>query len=94
LKLEELFYFPVRTAPLITSEYGDRTLQVTEEGHILTNVEVTRKFAEKIKAAIRDQIGPTIPQEAATFRRGTGGMTTEQINASEALQKLFKRKPE
>jgi hypothetical protein len=83
--------FLVYTAK-ITSEFGERPIEVTEEGHILTNVEVTRKFAEKIKAAIRNQIGPNIPKDAATFRRGTQGMTAEQINASEALRNLFKRK--
>jgi major membrane immunogen (membrane-anchored lipoprotein) len=83
--------FLVYTAK-ITSEYGDGPVEVTESGYILANVEATRKFAEKIKAAIRDQIGPNIPQEAARFRRRTAGMTSEQINASEALRNLFKKK--
>jgi major membrane immunogen (membrane-anchored lipoprotein) len=83
--------FLVYTAK-ITSEFGDKPVEVTEEGFILANVEVTRKFAEKIKAAIRDQIGPNIPQEAARFRRGTDGQTVERINASEALRNLFKKK--
>jgi major membrane immunogen (membrane-anchored lipoprotein) len=76
----------------ITSEFGDRPVEVTEEGFILANVEVTRKFAEKIKAAIRDQIGPNIPMDAASFRRGTQGLTREQINASEALRTIFRKK--
>ena len=83
--------FLVYTAK-ITSEFGDKPVEVTEEGFILANVEVTRKFAEKIKAAIRDQIGPNIPQEAARFRRGADGQTVERINASEALRNLFKKK--
>ena len=83
--------FLVYTAK-ITSEYGDTPLEVTEGGFILANVEVTRKFAEKIKAAVRDQMGPNIPKDAAMFRRGTGGMTGEQINASEALRNIFKKK--
>jgi len=83
--------FLVYTAT-ITSEYGGRPLQVTEEGFILANVEVTRKFAEKIKAAIRDEIGPDIPMDAAMFRRGAEGVTVERINASEALRSLFKKK--
>jgi hypothetical protein len=83
--------FLVYTAK-ITCEYGDRSLEVAEEGFILANVEVTRKFAEKIKAAVRDEIGPTIPKDAARFRRGTEGMTGERINASEALRNLFKKK--
>jgi len=83
--------FLVYTAK-ITSEYGDRPLEVTEEGFILANVEVTRKFAQKIKAAVRDEIGPNIPKDAARFRRGTEGMSGERINASEALRNLFKKK--
>ena len=51
----------------ITSEYGDRPLEVTEQGFILANVEVTRKFAEKIKAAVRDQIGPASPETPPRF---------------------------
>jgi major membrane immunogen (membrane-anchored lipoprotein) len=83
--------FLVYTAT-ITSEYGDRPLDVSEEGFILNNLEVTRKFAEKIKAAVRDAIGPTIPRDAARFRRGTEGVPVERINASEALRNLFKKK--
>ena len=76
----------------IVSEYGDRSVEVTEEGHILANVEVTRKFAEKIKAAILDEIGPGIPQDAIQFRRGTQGLTGEPVNMPDALRKLFKKK--
>lgn len=83
--------FLVYTAK-ITSEYGDRPLEVTEEGFILANVEVTRKFAEKIKAVVRDEIGPNIPQDAARFRRGSEGVTAERINVSEALRNLFRKK--
>ena len=83
--------FLVYTAK-ITSEYGDRPLEVKEEGFILANVEVTRKFAEKIKAAVRAEIGPNIPKDAARFRRGTEGMTVERINATETLRNLFKKK--
>jgi hypothetical protein len=73
----------------VVSEYGDRSVDVTEEGHILANVEVTRKFAEKIKVAILDEIGPGIPQDAIQFRRG---MTGERIDVSDALRNLFKKK--
>jgi hypothetical protein len=76
----------------ITSEYGNAVAEVTEDGYILNNVEVTRKFAEKIKAAIRDQIGPTIPKEAGKFRRGTEHAAIERINASDALRNIFKKK--
>lgn len=83
--------FLVYTAK-ITSEYGDEPVEVTEEGFILNNVEVTRKFAEKIKAAIRNQLGPGIPRDAAMFRRGTGGATVERGDAGDALRNIFKKK--
>lgn len=76
----------------ITSEYGGEPIEVKEEGFILGNVEVTRKFADRIKAAIRNQIGPDIPRDAAAFRRGTQGMMPAQINAQEALRKIFGKK--
>ena len=76
----------------ITSEYGDTPLEVTEEGFILANVEVTRRFAEKIKAAVRDRVGPTIPRDAALFRRGSQGATAERMNAAEAFRNIFKKK--
>ena len=76
----------------IVSEYGERSIDVTEEGHILTNVEVTRKFAEKIKGAILEEIGPEIPQDAIQFRRGTQGLSGEAISMPDALRKLFKKK--
>jgi major membrane immunogen (membrane-anchored lipoprotein) len=83
--------FLVYTAK-ITSEYGDAPLEVAESGFVLANVEVTKRFAEKIKAAVHDEIGPNIPKEAARFRRGTEGMSGDQINAAEALRNLFKKK--
>ena len=76
----------------IVSEYGDRSVEVTEEGHVLANVEVTRKFAEKIKIAILDEIGPGIPQDAMQFRRGTQGLTGDAVTVPDALRKLFKKK--
>jgi major membrane immunogen (membrane-anchored lipoprotein) len=76
----------------ITSEYGGTPVEVSEEGFILANVEVTRRFAEKIKAAVRDRIGPTIPRDAALFRRGNEGVPVERINAAEALRNIFKKK--
>jgi major membrane immunogen (membrane-anchored lipoprotein) len=76
----------------VVSEYGERSIDVTEEGHILTNVEVTRKFAEKIRLAILEEIGPDIPQDAPRFRRGTQGLAGEQISMPDALRKLFKKK--
>ena len=76
----------------ITSEYGGKPLEVSEDGFVLANLEVTRKFADKIKVAIRDELGPGIPKDAAAFRRGTQGMTPEQIKASEALKNLFRKK--
>ena len=76
----------------IVSEYAERSVEVTEEGHILGNVEVTRKFADKIKAAILDEIGPDIPQDSVQFRRGTQGLTGEAVTMPDALRKLFKKK--
>ena len=83
--------FLVYTAE-ITSEYGGEPLKVTDEGFVLANVEVTRRFAEKIKLAIRDRIGPGIPQEAVHFRRATEAMSAGRANVSEALKSIFKRK--
>jgi hypothetical protein len=76
----------------ITSEYGATPVEVTEEGFILANVEVTRRFAEKIKAAVRDRVGPTIPRDAALFRRGSQGVPAERIDAAEALRNIFKKR--
>lgn len=76
----------------ITSEYGGQPIEVAEEGFVLANVEVTRRFAEKIKAAIRDRIGPGIPLEAARFRRGTEAIAGEKVNLQDALRNIFKKK--
>ena len=47
----------------ITSNYLPAEHTVTEEGSIFRNVEVTHRLAEKIKAVIKNEIGPTIPQD-------------------------------
>ncbi|HMB70264.1 MAG TPA: hypothetical protein VKU85_13190 [bacterium] len=47
----------------ITSNYLPAEHVVTEEGSIFRNVEVTHKLAEKIKAVIKNEIGPTIPED-------------------------------
>jgi major membrane immunogen (membrane-anchored lipoprotein) len=83
--------FLVYTAK-IYSEYGNGPWEVKDEGFILQNEAVTKSFAEKIKAAIRDQVGPTIPKDAAKFRRGTAGQSQSQVDASEALKNLFHKK--
>jgi hypothetical protein len=36
---------------------------VTEEGNVLLNAQVSSRFVEKIKAVIKNQIGPTIPAD-------------------------------
>lgn len=50
----------------VTSHYlPEDTHQVKETGNIFRNVEVTKKFADKIKDVIRNKIGPNIPSAAA-----------------------------
>ena len=36
---------------------------VTEEGNLFRNGEVAQRFAEKIKAVIKNDIGPTLPED-------------------------------
>jgi major membrane immunogen (membrane-anchored lipoprotein) len=76
----------------ITSEYGGAPIEVQEEGFILANLQVTKTFAAKIKAAVRDRIGPEIPLDTARFRRASQGLSREQIDATEALRSLFRKK--
>jgi major membrane immunogen (membrane-anchored lipoprotein) len=77
---------------VIQSEYSDKTWEVEEEGFILQNQQVTKSFAAKIRDVILTQAGPGIPAQPEQFRRATAGMTKDQVNASEALQNLFKKK--
>jgi hypothetical protein len=77
---------------VITSEYTGKTWEVTEDGFILANAEVTKKFAGKIREVILNEVGPGVPKEAAKFRRGTAGMDAKQVDAGEALRNLFKKK--
>ena len=88
----------IATAPflvyraVIYSEYSGRTWEVKEEGFVLQNAEVTRNFAAKISDVILNQVGPTIPAQPDQFRRATAGMTKNQVDAAEALRKLFAKK--
>lgn len=45
----------------ITANYPPATYTVKETGHILRNPEVARRFVERVKAVILDQIGPDLP---------------------------------
>ena len=47
----------------ITCNYLPAELTVTEEGNMFRNGEVARLFAEKIKDAIKNEIGPTLPAD-------------------------------
>jgi hypothetical protein len=47
----------------ITSNYLPAEHHVEHEGPVLRNTQVTHEFAEKVKAVIRDEIGPTIPAD-------------------------------
>ncbi|MFB0527833.1 MAG: hypothetical protein ACETVT_03025 [bacterium] len=55
----------VYTATVSSHYFSEDTCQVKETGNILKNVEVTKKFADKIKDAIKNKIGPNIPSAAA-----------------------------
>jgi major membrane immunogen (membrane-anchored lipoprotein) len=77
---------------VIYSEYSGQTWEVKEEGFVLQNAEVTRNFAAKISDVILNQVGATIPAQPDQFRRATAGMTRSQVEAADALRKLFKKK--
>jgi len=47
----------------ITSNYLPAERTVREEGSIFRNVEVTHRLAEKVKAVIKNEIGPDIPAD-------------------------------
>jgi len=55
----------VYTATVTSHYFSEDTCQVKETGNIFNNVEVTKKFADKIKEAIKNKIGPNIPSAAA-----------------------------
>ena len=55
----------VYTATITSHYFSEDTCQVKETGNIFKNVEVTKKFADKIKDAIKNKIGPNIPSAAA-----------------------------
>jgi hypothetical protein len=47
----------------IKCNYIPEEYTVTEEGNVLLNNQVSDRFVEKIKAVIKNQIGPTIPAD-------------------------------
>ncbi|MDH3216775.1 MAG: hypothetical protein OEN01_10845 [Candidatus Krumholzibacteria bacterium] len=47
----------------ITSNFLPAEYKVEESGNIFRNVEVTTRFADKIKSVIKDKIGPTLPAD-------------------------------
>lgn len=47
----------------IVSKTPPATYMVSESGHVLKNVEVSRRFAKQVKQLIREKIGPGIPAQ-------------------------------
>ncbi len=45
----------------ITSKMPPATYSVSESGHVLKNVEVSKRFAKQVKQVILEKIGPSIP---------------------------------
>ncbi len=46
---------------IITSQFPPASYTVTESGHVLHNVEVSKRFARQVKQVIVEKIGPDIP---------------------------------
>lgn len=47
----------------ITSKTPPATYTVSESGHVLKNVEVSKRFAKQVKQVILEKIGPSIPSQ-------------------------------
>jgi len=47
----------------ITSQVPPATYTVSESGHVLKNVEVSKRFAKQVKQVILEKIGPNIPAQ-------------------------------
>lgn len=47
----------------VRCNYLPNEYAVTEEGNMFRNVEVTKRFTDKIKAVIKNDIGPTLPAD-------------------------------
>jgi hypothetical protein len=45
----------------ITSQVPPATYTVSESGHVLKNVEISKRFAKQVKQVILEKIGPNIP---------------------------------
>jgi hypothetical protein len=56
-------YVAVVFEATIKSNYLPAEYTVKEEGNVFQNVQVTERFAEQIKAVIKQKIGPTIPAD-------------------------------
>jgi hypothetical protein len=46
---------------MITSQIPPATYTVSETGHVLNNVEVSKRFARQVRQIIIEKIGPRIP---------------------------------
>ncbi len=51
----------------IRNNYLPETFTVKESGGILENVAATKRFCDKIKTAIKNNVGPTIPKDRSQF---------------------------
>ena len=47
----------------IVSKMPPATFRVSESGHVLKNVEVSKRFAKQVKQVILEKIGPSIPAQ-------------------------------
>lgn len=78
-------------AATISSHYfAEDTYTVEETGNIFNNVKVTRRFTNKIKAIIKNEIGPNIP--GAAYKRERRAKQKEQF--SNWMNSLKKKKEE
>ena len=75
----------------IYSEYSNQTWEITESGHILKNLEVTKKFANKIRNVIINKAGTIIPADTANFHRGKGKVTVDVKDLKQSLKNLFRK---
>ena len=77
---------------VIYSEYSDKTWEVKAEGFILANPQVTKEFADKIKAVVKGEAGSIIPADPAKFRRGGNQVNVDGGQVKDAFKGLFKKK--
>lgn len=66
--------------------------EVEKMGHVLQNVQTTKEFAEAIKHAIKEKIGPNIPSKAALAKiRGGGAEELDLGKVGDWLRSLRKK---